>query len=293
MTQDPPEHILREAYLKTFPQNRAENVFLKQISNGLFPVFLAQPKTGSSPQAIIKTVQPSSMGLFEASGINALRKAGAATPELYNIHEVHPFSILIMEYIPAGGTENSDRAILVNLHILYNNKPDYWGWETDGFIGSLPQPNSRHNNFRDFWLVDRIEYHIRIAQNNNRIPSRTAKRLIEVCEKLIQIWNLENTRPSLIHGDLWSGNIIFSNNKAYLIDPSICAGNPEQDLAMLLLFGGSPPMKDIIKFFELLGHSPGFEERINFWQMYPLLVHINLFGSSYLASLENALNYYT
>ena len=104
-------------------------------------------------------------------------------------------------------------------------------------------------------------------------------------------WQLDSLSPRLIHGDLWSGNLVVgSKGRCYLIDPSLAYGNPEQDLAMLALFGSCLSLQQKEDIAENFGVGVNFYERIAFWQIYPLLVHVNIFGSSYLGQLRTAMN---
>ena len=102
---------------------------------------------------------------------------------------------------------------------------------------------------------------------------------------------MNSISPTLIHGDLWSGNVLFAD-KAYFVDPSISYAHPEQDLAMLELFGSQLSRMEVEDFLIELGCSNNFSERIPFWQIYPLLVHVNLFGGSYVNQFYQSVEFY-
>ena len=107
----------------------------------------------------------------------------------------------------------------------------------------------------------------------------------KICSKLEDI--LPKTDPSLIHGDLWSGNLISDqNNYPVLIDPAVYYGHPEMDWAMLSLFGNYPTIA-MEKYSEIKTMEKGFEKRKEIHQLYPILVHLILFGSGYYGSLKN------
>ncbi|MBC8133352.1 MAG: fructosamine kinase family protein, partial [Deltaproteobacteria bacterium] len=96
--------------------------------------------------------------------------------------------------------------------------------------------------------------------------------------------------PARLHGDLWSGNVMCDENGApCLIDPATYRGHREVDLAMMRLFGGFPP-RTFSAYDEAFPYSAGHSERVGLYQLYPLLVHVNLFGETYLASVESALS---
>ena len=106
----------------------------------------------------------------------------------------------------------------------------------------------------------------------------------------IYFFNIE--KPSLIHGDLWNGNYLVNNNgEPTLIDPSIYYGNREIDIAMTKLFGGFPREFYVSYNFDF-PLIEEWEERVNIWNLYPLLVHANLFGDSYLKQIHSILTIY-
>jgi fructosamine-3-kinase len=98
--------------------------------------------------------------------------------------------------------------------------------------------------------------------------------------------------PSRLHGDLWSGNVMVDDDGApCLIDPAVYAGHREVDLAMLRLFGGMSA-RTLAAYHEAAPLADGHESRVALYQLYPLLVHVNLFGGSYVSSVERALEQY-
>lgn len=131
---------------------------------------------------------------------------------------------------------------------------------------------------------------IKIAISNKLMNNNDIDNFNQLCRRLPGLFEEEN--PSLIHGDLWSGNYLIStDDRPYLIDPAITYGHREFDIAMTTLFGGFSS-----EFYEAYQyHFPlqkGWQRRTDLWNLYPLLVHLNLFGLSYLGQVEDCLKQY-
>jgi fructosamine-3-kinase len=177
---------------------------------------------------------------------------------------------------------------LAELHQISTCKA--FGWETDNFIGSLPRSNKQNTDWSDFYVSERLLPQLKLAMDKNHlkkneIPSEGI--LLQTCRNLFP-----ETSPSLLHGDLWSGNYLVSADRTpYLIDPATYFGHHEADIAMTRLFGGFGKA-----FYEAYSeHFPkvgGESERNDIYQLYYLLVHLNLFGGSYKASVKNILGRY-
>lgn len=222
----------------------------------------------------------------EADGIDALRAARALTvPELIGYSEPgdDPAWIL-MEYIPHGKPAVDYTARLgEGLATLHRNRFESYGWERDNFIGSLPQSNGVIDDWHEFWWQRRLEPQIALAHNRKLISGRGSEwRLLEAnLETLLAAATIEG--PSLLHGDLWIGNTFAgSTGEPVLIDPAVYRGHREVDLAMTELFGGFP---DRFYFayedqWPLLAGYRAYRRAV--YQLYPLLVHVNLFGRAYV-----------
>ncbi|MCG9876035.1 MAG: fructosamine kinase family protein [Leptospiraceae bacterium] len=227
------------------------------------------------------------MAELEYESLLQLYEHNVSCPKPYGILYKDSKYFLVMESILESKTATDrDQQLKLSLLKLYQ-VGKYWGYTKDNFIGSLPQPNSIYNTFSEYWIESRIKPMLNIIRENG--ININQNQLLSVIENAIERWNLNTSKPYLIHGDLWSGNIIYSNSKAFLIDPSLSYGHPEQDLAMLELFGSSLSANSQ---FEILHHlklnADTFKDRIPFWQIYPLLVHVAIFGRNYLPSLTKA-----
>ena len=193
-----------------------------------------------------------------------------------------------MEYIEPGA--RSDSAFehlgrgLAALHLLV--QPTF-GWHRDNFIGLLHQSNRRHASWADFFAEERIEPQLRLAFDAGRLETSLARHWERLRQRLPSIF--PETAPALVHGDLWSGNVLFDTaGRGVLIDPAVAAGHPEMDLAFTRMFGGFPDAF-YRAYAEVLPLQPGFEARVSVYNFYPLLVHVNLFGGGYVASARNFL----
>ncbi|MFI2741099.1 fructosamine kinase family protein [Zhouia sp. PK063] len=224
----------------------------------------------------------------EAIGLKTLAKTQAfKTPKVISHGEFANQSYLILEYIHSGSMGKSFwlnfGKQLARLHKTTNL---YFGLETHNYIGSLPQYNTKTENLPSFYIEQRLEPQFKLASKKGY--SFTINSFYKNLEQIIP-----NEQPALIHGDLWSGNyLVDENGYPALIDPAICFGSREMDIAMMHLFGGFSS-----KVFDYYHQSfPLIEEwkrRLSIWQLYYLLVHLNLFGSSYYASVSNIIKQFS
>lgn len=226
----------------------------------------------------------------EAEGLKLLQSANSKLriPEV--IAEESPDGelpgFLLMEYIKPGRTGDSVRfgAELAKLH---QTKDTAFGLNTDNYIGSLPQRNTRHDNWNTFFDEERIMPQLKMAIDSGKMTHEVIKRWERLSSKLDNL--LPKTQPSLVHGDLWSGNYLFdASGRAVLIDPAVYFGHPEMDLAFSKMFGGfSGEFYEGYKSVQFL--EPGFTERVPIYNLYPLLVHVNLFGGHYISQANRIL----
>ena len=201
---------------------------------------------------------------------------------------------LLLEWIdPGPARDGSWRRLgreLAALHRGGANDAGRWGWHADNVIGSLPQPNGWTDDWGDFWARRRIHPLARELLTRGAISARQLGLIERAADRAVRLLgpaSLTNG-PSLLHGDLWSGNVLFAGGgRPVLIDPAVYIGHREVDLAMCRLFGGFPP-PFYAAYAEAWPLSPGHEQRLPLYQLYPLLVHARLFGGGYVESALRA-----
>jgi fructosamine-3-kinase len=267
------------------------DVVISFHSQSCFPIYLIN-FTKENHKIAVKIVDRSDMAGVEVSGLKFLKDKNCPVPNIFGIFTKENKSLIYMEFISETFHSDKKEKLISSLNKLYSNTNSQWGFWEDNYIGPLLQKNSFHDSFDSFFWLDRIEPQLKLSQNNKIFSSEFSNRLERLLYKKTKEWNLNSSTPRLIHGDLWNGNILFSD-KAYFIDPSISYSHPEQDFAMLDLFGSHFNIQDMENFLMSLGCSKNFKERIPFWQIYPLLVHVNLFGGSYIQRVKDVVRFYT
>ena len=225
----------------------------------------------------------------EKKGLELLKPSNFLIPKIFSIGSFRKLDYLILEYIKPGKAINWEKfgENLANLHQLSNNK---FGLGYDNYIGSINQINTYENNWLNFYTNHRIIHLMIVARNKNLLNYQDCRKIESMCGSFKDF--IPFTLPSLLHGDLWSGNIICSENGSpVLIDPAVYFGHPEIDWAMLDLFGNYPQYSFEI-YNEINPLEKGFEERKSIHQLYPLLVHLVLFGRSYYSSVMSKVKGY-
>ncbi|MCB1304185.1 MAG: fructosamine kinase family protein [Leptospiraceae bacterium] len=271
----------------------ADEVLLRHQSQGLFTLFRADIRRDKVIRSryIVKQVESAAMGRVEADGLRVLGEAGCMVPATHGVFESQGKSYLILDFVETGSKRPGQISFEKNMMALYSQKQPHYGWHEDNFIGTLNQINHEHAHFADFWWQDRILPQINLAIEKGFFKGSDRKSLEAMVFRLANEWKLEEFGPRLVHGDLWSGNVIVSTEgHTYFIDPSVAYSHPEQDIAMLQLFGS--PFDVNRELYEKLGLPPGTGERIPYFQLYPLLVHVNIFGASYVNGVREVIRKY-
>jgi fructosamine-3-kinase len=175
-----------------------------------------------------------------------------------------------------------------NLANLHAHTADQFGLTFDNYIGSLPQANYRYENWADFFIHSRLKPQIDRAKKHQLLFQSSLSKFEKLFTQLNGLFPRE--KPAFIHGDLWSGNLMTDHEGLpALVDPAVYFGHREMELAFTQLFGGFDPIF-LQSYQEVHGLEPGYEERFELYNLYPLLVHLNLFGSSYRLQIEGILN---
>jgi fructosamine-3-kinase len=200
--------------------------------------------------------------------------------------------LLVMTMLPGStgaGSPEAQRHAADLLADLHANTADRFGLERDTLIGGLPQPNAWSDSWIDFFRERRLLEMARQARDAGRLPERTHARVRDLATRLDTLID-EPEAPALVHGDIWSGNVLSEAGRITgFIDPAVHYAHPEVELAFITLFGtfGAPFFE---RYHERRPIAGGFfETRRTVYNLYPLLVHVRLFGGGYLGQLESSL----
>ena len=250
--------------------------------------------TSDGGQYFLKWNPTAPHGMFtaEVAGLDALHAARSLrVPRSIALRdEGSSDSWLLMEYIPkAPHASDSDLRLGIGLAAVHDAGgiaplglgEKRWGWDRDNWIGSLAQRNTPSTSWAEFWRSERIEPQLALARSAGQLGDQVFDRLVEVIE--VALGGVD--RLALLHGDLWSGNTyVTEGGEPVLIDPAVFRGDGEVDLAMADLFGGfGRSFFDAYADVRVISHEY-HAFRKDLYQLYYLMVHVNLFGASYAAA---------
>lgn len=274
------DHITR-----ALPQDLAEaadTCQLKPVAGG--DINTSYLLTCAEQRFFVKTLshsQAQSMHQTEAQSLKALAQNTAiAVPKVIGEGSCASTSFLILQALTLDGPRNW-QALGSGLAQLHSFSAAQFGWPQNNFIGTTVQVNRQHECWSDFWWQERMLPQLQLAYNigyGTKLQPQEQK-LHEACNRL-----LANHQPqvSLVHGDLWGGNIGFlPNGQPAVFDPACYYGDREVDIAMSQLFGGFGD--DFYRAYDAdWPLTNGYEQRAVLYNLYHLLNHLNLFGSGYL-----------
>ena len=237
---------------------------------------------------------PADMFIKEAHGLKELQKANAIkVPEVILYDE----GFVLLEFITSvTKKKNFFEEFGRKFALLHKFKADEFGFYEDNYIGSTPQINindeTTKKNWTSFYFNKRLLYQFKLAEKNGYADSRLRDAFIKTEDNIESILEGSDEMPTLLHGDLWSGNYMTDENgKACLIDPAVYYGHREADLAMTKLFGGFSQL-----FYDSYNESfplrEGWKYRENIYMLYHVLNHLNLFGSGYYAHALSLMKFY-
>ncbi|WP_127077778.1 fructosamine kinase family protein [Rhodomicrobium lacus] len=213
---------------------------------------------------------------IEARMLRAIADAGAPAPVVLAVGD----GVLVIEAVDTGGSiSQAWPQIGAALATLHAAKGDSCGWNEDYAFARVAIENRRMRSWPAFWAERRL------LVNVPHVDAALARR-IEALAKALPDRLPELSAPSLLHGDLWGGNVLVAHGGAVsFIDPACYFGHGEVDIAMLNLFDTPPPA-----FYDAYGPlEPGFDERQPIYRLWPALVHLRLFGSAYLGMVQRLL----
>jgi fructosamine-3-kinase len=242
----------------------------------------ARVKLSDGRNVFVKTLSRAPRDFFatEASGLRWLGQVepGARVPDVL----AHADDCLILTWVESGRpTSEIVEDFARRLAQTHRAGAPTFGAPTDGYVGTAPLSNAASASWPEFFATRRLLPYVRAARDRGALSTDDAAPIEQVVSR-IESFAGPAEPPSRIHGDLWSGNIVWSSTgHGVLVDPAAHGGHRETDLAMLSLFGAPHLSRLLEAYHEASPLAAGFRERIPLHQLHPLLVHATLFGGSY------------
>jgi fructosamine-3-kinase len=245
---------------------------------------------GKANSYFIKINQCELLSMFEAefSGLAEIAQSGTVKvpqPIVYGVFADKAFLVLEMISLTPGNSQ-SDTQLGHQLAALHKTRQAFFGWHQNNTIGSTDQINQSSENWISFFLDNRLNFQVSLAEQNN-CGSKLIQSAEKLSESLDMFFNNYSPHPSLLHGDLWSGNAAVTHQGQPIIyDPACYYGDRETDIAMTELFGGFGSCF-YAAYNEAYALDPDYRVRKTLYNLYHILNHLNLFGSSYLHQAQN------
>lgn len=290
------QNLLKDNIERTLAEQTGETVAIRCVrSIGGGCINNAQKLETTAGSFFIKTNDATRYpGMFEAEakGLEMLKSAGAIrVPDVVACGKAGSQSFIILEFIDSGArTKTFWEKFGQSLANLHRHTSHQFGFDHDNYIGSLKQINKRHDDWKSFFVEERLHKQAQLAVDNGLLSKKHIRQFESLYRKLEDL--LPKEPPALLHGDLWSGNFMTADyGEACIIDPAIYYGHREMEIAFTQLFGGFDA-RFYEAYHEAFPLQPGFDSRKEICNLYPLLVHVNLFGGGYAASVETLLARY-
>ncbi|HEY5701148.1 MAG TPA: fructosamine kinase family protein [Gammaproteobacteria bacterium] len=248
----------------------------------------------NSRRYFVKLNDASRCDMFDAEAAGLEEIAGSGTvrvPTVVCAGTTGANAFLVLEYLDlVPPTAGAARSLGVRLAAMHSVKQHFFGWTRDNTIGVTPQPNEVSESWPEFFRDQRLRHQLNLALRRHRdAPSLQSKgeRLID---GLSDFFSGYATYPSLLHGDLWSGNFAaLTDDTAVVFDPAVYYGDRETDIAMTELFGGFPD--EFYRAYSVaLPLDAGYPVRRGLYKLYHVLNHLNLFGAGYARQAESLLD---
>lgn len=256
--------------------------------NDAFEVSLSDGRT-----VFVKTNDRADPAMFpaEAQGLEWLSKAGALrTPRVLAVSRGEAPAFLVLEYLEsARRVSDFDERLGRRLADLHRFGAPSFGLDHDNFIGRLSQGNASAPTWAEFYRQRRLQPQLERAAERGFAPRELKVGFERLFARMDDVVGPPEP-PARLHGDLWGGNLhVDERGEPCIIDPAAYGGHREIDLAMMRLFGGFSHAT-FAAYDEAFPLAEGHEDRVPLYQLYPLMVHVNLFGGSYVGSVLRALD---
>lgn len=235
---------------------------------------------------------PENFFTLEANGLEHIRKTKTiSVPHVFTYSDAQGEAYLLLEWIEGERKDQTDQWLGEQLAQLHKHHHTYHGFPEDTYIGLLPQPNGLFTDWLTYYRDKKLMGQICYGIQQQTITGRRRKQIGTLLERLDQ-WIPQRAKPSFLHGDLWGGNwLVGSSGQPVLIDPSFLYGDRHFELAFTELFGGFSD-----QFYDAY-HSGYplldiYDDVKPLYQLYYLLVHLNIFGESYGLQVDTILNHF-
>ncbi len=236
--------------------------------------------SGNTGNYFVKLNSASQVGMFaaEALGLQQMLETGTiCVPKLICWGIAENSAYIVLEWLELGrGNTNSWLQLGRKLAAMHSHKSDYFGWQQNNTIGSTPQINTWTTDWAEFYAQHRLSYQFQLATaRGGKFPQQ--QKLLAAIPQILT----HQPQPSLVHGDLWGGNVGCTlDGEPVIFDPAVYFGDREVDIAMTQLFGGFPDAF-YRGYNEVFPLDAGYEKRKTLYNLYHILNHFNLFGGSY------------
>lgn len=233
------------------------------------------------------------MFVEEQAGLKSIEETNTiAVPKVHYVDTLEGKAFLLMDYVESKHASTEDYKTLgTQLAQLHLNHHKSFGFASNNYIGSLTQSNTQHTNWAKFYWHERIAPQLKLVEQKKLLSSNetpSTQTAISIFEDLLSV----DVKPSLLHGDLWGGNYLIAvDGTPFLIDPAVYYGHSMVDIAMSKLFGGFGN-GFYNAYHKIIPPTSNYNAQIELYQLYFLLVHLNLFGKSYYGSVREILNRY-